>query len=129
MTLARACPPAPVGPRRSTSTLHQIVSVGLAEPAGALAPIVRSPPHKQQPIEEGTMDSHDTQQPEQSANHAGSPDSASAERDYGGDDGALEQEGGLLAAPDELPAPERTPADAAQAQQEADLATGRENAS
>jgi hypothetical protein len=90
---------------------------------------MRSPSHKQQPIEEGPMDSHDTKQPEQSANHTGSPDSAAAERDTGGDDGALEQEGGLLTAPDERPAPERTPADAAQAQQAADRATGRENAS
>ena len=74
------------------------------------------------------MDSYDTQQPEQSANQAGSPDSAAAERDSGGDDGALEHEGGQLTAPGELSRAERSPAEAAQAQQDADLASGRENA-
>jgi len=58
-----------------------------------------------------------------------SPDQETTAEHYGGDDGALEHEGGQLVAPAETAQPERTPAEAAQAQQDADLATGRENTS
>jgi hypothetical protein len=75
------------------------------------------------------MRNHDHPQPEQPTSQAGSPDQASPERDYGGDDGALEHDGGLLTAPAETSPPARTPAQAAQEQQEADVATGRENVS
>jgi hypothetical protein len=73
------------------------------------------------------MGNHDNQH-DTSAGRPTSPRQETAAEHYGGDDGALEHEGGQLAAPAETAQPARTLAQAAQEQQAADLATGRENA-